>query len=149
MPILMIPEISRNAWKSAVKIMKENIAQFNITQLSPMWPLLGQVRIFHKLIRIDIQIFRNFQINPKNQISARTFNNFDWQHIDRRFGGAVCIPSICSASETVPQLIKKIFKGTNLVLAEDYQQEDFCQSKVPFAVNFYGGIGMWENLKVF
>jgi hypothetical protein len=52
--------------------------------------------------------------------------NYDWKEIDKRFGGAVCIPASCS-SDIIPSLMKQIFNGTDLQLATDYQQEHYCQ----------------------
>lgn len=77
----------------------------------------------------------------KNIFLAITFNNYDLKHIDRRFGAAICIPSICK-TEIIPQLMKQIFQDTNFILAEDYNQEDFCQVKTPISVNLSGGFGM-------
>lgn len=71
-----------------------------------------------------------------------TFNNHDLKHIERRFGGAICIPSVCSASDFVPRLMKQIFDGTNLVYSSDYNQDEFCQMKQEFSVNLSGGIGV-------
>lgn len=54
--------------------------------------------------------------------------NRGWKHLDTRFGGAVCIPAACSA-DFVPSLMKQIFNGSGLVLATDYDQNDYCQSR--------------------
>lgn len=58
----------------------------------------------------------------------RSVFNYGWKSLDTRFGGAICIPSICVASETVADLMDTIFNGTDYVLATDYNQNDYCKS---------------------
>jgi hypothetical protein len=62
--------------------------------------------------------------------------------IDQRFGGAICIPSICTEIDFIPRLMKKLFDGTNFIYADDYDQNNFCQVKNSFSVNLSGGVGM-------
>lgn len=47
--------------------------------------------------------------------------------MSKRFGGAICIPSTCS-SELARTLMYHIFNETDLILAEDYNQNNYCQS---------------------
>lgn len=54
--------------------------------------------------------------------------NREWKNMDMRFGGAVCVPASCS-TEMISQLMVEIFKGKNLTLSTDYEQEDFCQTR--------------------
>lgn len=53
--------------------------------------------------------------------------NQGWRHIDRRFGGAICIPASCPP-EIVRALMTGMFDGTNFKLASDYNQSDYCKS---------------------
>ncbi|KAG5675345.1 hypothetical protein PVAND_005255 [Polypedilum vanderplanki] len=50
--------------------------------------------------------------------------------MDHRFTGAICIPESCTA-ENVRQIMKEVFKGTDFVQAEDYEQKNYCVKKNP------------------
>jgi hypothetical protein len=45
--------------------------------------------------------------------------------------------------------MKVLFNGTNLILAEDYNQVDYCQQKNPFVMTISGILGMWAREKLF
>lgn len=54
--------------------------------------------------------------------------NREWKDMDKRFGGAVCVPASCSA-EMIGPLMNDIFKGKDLKISLEYDQEDFCQTR--------------------
>lgn len=59
--------------------------------------------------------------------SDNSFYNFGWKNQNTRFSGAICIPSTCSPN-FIEAIVKEIFYGTDLVLAADYNQTDFCKT---------------------
>jgi hypothetical protein len=67
---------------------------------------------------------------------AKQVCNLDWNENHKRFSGAVCIPAICDANQFVPRLMTEIFKDSNYVMADDYVQENFCQIKRNFELDF-------------
>ncbi|XP_070492985.1 uncharacterized protein [Chironomus tepperi] len=71
-----------------------------------------------------------------------SFFNQGWQHLDSRFGGAVCIPSTCNANTFVPQLMELILNGTKYVMSSDYDQDEFCQVKKHFLMTTSGFFGI-------
>jgi Nose resistant-to-fluoxetine protein, N-terminal domain len=56
-----------------------------------------------------------------------SYFNKQWKDLDKRFGGAICIPSTCSV-EVIPVLMSKVFNSTDFRLAMDYNQRDFCKT---------------------
>ncbi|KAG5675344.1 hypothetical protein PVAND_005254 [Polypedilum vanderplanki] len=52
--------------------------------------------------------------------------NYDWKNMDRKFGGAICIPQSCTV-ENVRQIMKEVFNETDFVQTEDYDQKNYCQ----------------------
>ena len=68
--------------------------------------------------------------------------NQGWKNLDSRFGGAVCIPSICDSNTLVPQLMEVIFNGTKYAMSSDYNQDEFCQVKKHFLMTASGVFGM-------
>lgn len=59
--------------------------------------------------------------------SDNSFYNFGWKNQNTRFSGAICIPSTCSP-KFIENIASEIFDGTDLVLASDYDQSDFCKT---------------------
>lgn len=78
------------------------------------------------------------------QASDTSFYNFEWKSLNTRFGGAACVPSSCS-SEIVKNLVEEIFSGTDLVLASDYNQTNFCKN----ANQHKNAAGVWIALTFF
>jgi hypothetical protein len=68
--------------------------------------------------------------------------NQGWENLDSRFGGAVCIPSVCNPNDFVPKLMEVVFNGTNYVMSSDYNQDEFCQVKKNFLITASGVFGM-------
>ena len=71
-----------------------------------------------------------------------SFFNQGWEHLDSRFGGAVCIPSVCNSNTFVPQLMEVVLNRTNYVMSSDYNQDEFCQLKKHFLMTASGVFGM-------
>jgi Nose resistant-to-fluoxetine protein, N-terminal domain len=59
----------------------------------------------------------------------RSLFNGGWKDMDKRFGGAICIPLSCSP-EAIPALMSEILKETEFQLSTDYNQRDFCKISV-------------------
>lgn len=57
---------------------------------------------------------------------AGSMYNRGWKNIDSRFGGAICIPESCSV-DMIRLLMEQIFNGTDLEMATDYDQKNYCQ----------------------
>ncbi|XP_070489782.1 O-acyltransferase like protein-like [Chironomus tepperi] len=62
-----------------------------------------------------------------------SLHNLKWKNIDESFGGAICIPSVCS-NDVIETITNQLFNGTTLSLSTDYDQEEFCQ--VQKSINF-------------
>ncbi|KAG5680046.1 hypothetical protein PVAND_009577 [Polypedilum vanderplanki] len=52
--------------------------------------------------------------------------NKNWNHLDNRFGGAICIPSSCRV-QNVKDIMKEVFNGSDFVQTNDYDQTEFCE----------------------
>lgn len=61
------------------------------------------------------------------QAPKQSVFNYGWHHLDTRFGGAVCVPSSCPP-EIVGNLMKAFFEDSDLILATDYNQKDYCKN---------------------
>lgn len=61
------------------------------------------------------------------QAADSSFYNYEWQSLNTRFGGAACLPSSCSP-DILRKLVEEIFEGTDLILASDYNQRNFCKN---------------------
>jgi hypothetical protein len=59
----------------------------------------------------------------------KSLYNFGWRNIDRRLGGAVCIPEVCPA-EVSRQILKNLMIESDLDVAEDYDQSKYCKPSV-------------------
>lgn len=55
--------------------------------------------------------------------------------MDESFGGAVCIPNVCN-DNIVKAIAKKLFNGTSFSIADDYNQDDFCQVQESIDFNY-------------
>jgi hypothetical protein len=60
---------------------------------------------------------------------SKSWYNFGWRNIDRRFGAAVCIPEVCP-DEVSRQLVKNLMAGSDLAAAENYNQSENCKPSV-------------------
>lgn len=67
-------------------------------------------------------------INFRKFFSGLKFYNYQWKEIEKRFGGAVCIPASCPSS-VVEVLMKHLLEGTKFQVSTDYDQELFCSFK--------------------
>lgn len=52
--------------------------------------------------------------------------NPGWQDLNKRFGGAICIPESCTP-EDVKDIMEMMFDGSDLTYATDYDQSYYCQ----------------------
>lgn len=82
----------------------------------------GTVNGQYCLVQFRATSNRTFNEGPDN-----SFINFEWKKLDERFGGAICIPASCSY-ETVKLIMEDVFHNTDLMLATDYDQKDFCKT---------------------
>lgn len=57
----------------------------------------------------------------------KSYVNVEWQKMDTRAAGTLCVPASCNAT-VVMKLMTRIFIGTNLTIAKDYNQEKVCKS---------------------
>lgn len=53
--------------------------------------------------------------------------NMEWNELNARLGGAICIPASCPP-ETVEHLVTKLFNGTEFEIAKDYNQKNYCKT---------------------
>jgi hypothetical protein len=77
-----------------------------------------------------------YQFNSKSNdtLSKRpersTWFNSGWKHLDRRFGGAVCLLAAC-----LPEIVKEVLSyqllETEFQIADDYNQADYCKTLKP------------------
>ena len=65
--------------------------------------------------------------------------NTKWKRQDERFGGAICVPSSCSAGD-IQELMEVLFKDEDLAYAADYDQNHFC---VKSEQKFSTGAAFW------
>lgn len=56
-----------------------------------------------------------------------SLQNFGWIDQHKRYGGAVCLPLSCEP-EIARNLMSKIFEGTKLSVAKDYNQNEYCRT---------------------
>jgi hypothetical protein len=56
--------------------------------------------------------------------------NLGWKKLNRRFGGAVCLPSSCSPAN-VKSILNILLKETGFKVANDYDQSDYCKRLNP------------------
>lgn len=83
----------------------------------------GNVRGKYCLIQFYSSSNRTIRQGPGSNLF-----NYQWKKMQERFGGAVCTPSSCT-SEVLKVISEELFNGTDLVLATDYDQNDFCKIK--------------------
>jgi hypothetical protein len=67
--------------------------------------------------------------------TALSIHNLKWKKIDESFGGAICIPSVCS-SDAIETITNQLFNKTSLSLTTDYNQEEFCQEQKSINANY-------------
>lgn len=68
--------------------------------------------------KLNVTISKSSELSPLNT---------GWKHLDKRFGGAICLPQAC-APKTVTKFLKKIFEISDFVIADDYEQADYCKT---------------------
>jgi hypothetical protein len=56
-----------------------------------------------------------------------TPSNVYWKKMNERFGGAICVPDSCTASD-VRNLMKVVLSDSDYEQTDDYEQSRFCQS---------------------
>lgn len=62
--------------------------------------------------------------------------NVEWKHLSLRSGVGVCFPASCS-SDDIREMISELLGGTNLKVAEEYNQSEYCKKVKPFDVGIY------------
>lgn len=122
------------ATTKALEPLEGNTAWFNIIRQKRKSKKFHQVRFLFD--SFNLLRLKSFAIDS----DASEMNN-GWKHLSQRFSGAVCIPSSCSSS-TVAMLMKHIFNGTDLRVAQDYQQSDFCQTRSTKKFQAIDSLGM-------
>jgi len=60
------------------------------------------------------------------QTPVKSSLNSGWRNIDTRFGAGICLPSSCSP-EIIESLMMNVFKDSDYVYADDYDQADYCK----------------------
>jgi Nose resistant-to-fluoxetine protein, N-terminal domain len=73
-----------------------------------------------------VQFYSTSNRTASNPPSQSIYNK-GWKEMDKRFGGAICIPSTCPV-EVIPVLMSKVFNATDFRLVTDYKQRDFCRT---------------------
>lgn len=73
--------------------------------------------------------------------TVQSLYNLKWNNVDKTFGGAVCVPSVCG-SDFIKTLVTYMFNGTNLTLTTDYNQDDFCQVQKSVELSFSQNVTM-------
>ncbi|CAG9811485.1 unnamed protein product [Chironomus riparius] len=73
-----------------------------------------------------VQFYYNSSQNVEKVKPKQSYLNRGWKRLDERFGGAVCLPESCE-SDDVKKIMMKLFSGSDLELAEDYSQADYCK----------------------
>jgi hypothetical protein len=61
--------------------------------------------------------------------------NSGWRNLNKRFGGAVCLPAICSP-EVVKQFLSFWLNETGYKVAADYYQADYCKTTESVSASF-------------
>ena len=73
-----------------------------------------------------VQFYYNSSQNVQKVKPKQSYLNRGWKKLDERFGGAVCLPESCE-SDDVKKIVKKLFYGSGLMVAEDYSQAGYCK----------------------
>lgn len=85
-------------------------------------PLAGKVQGQHCMIQL---------VSAKNhtveQGAVSSFYNFGWKNLQRSFGAAICMPASCSP-EKIRHFVTQKLTGNDLILADDYDQNDYCKT---------------------
>jgi hypothetical protein len=81
--------------------------------------IIGQHCLFQFYSKSNGTISRHQSNNPLNP---------RWNHMDERFGGAICLPASCKP-ETVKKILFFLLERSDYKVAEDYEQADYCKTK--------------------
>ena len=57
----------------------------------------------------------------------KNFINQGWNHLDSRFGGAICLPAVCKP-DTVKTILYFLLNGSDYNVADDYEQANYCKT---------------------
>jgi hypothetical protein len=56
----------------------------------------------------------------------KSFYNFGWKNINKRFGGAICLPESCTV-EDIEEILEQVLKESDYMQANYYDQKEYCQ----------------------
>lgn len=85
-------------------------------------PQIGRVEGQHCMIQ-----FYSGKNHTVTQGPVSSFYNFGWKNLHRSFGAAICLPASCSPQKT-RNFVRKKLAGTDLIIADDYDQSDYCKT---------------------
>ena len=68
-------------------------------------------------------------------LKGSSLRNLKWKDVDVSFGGAVCIPNECG-NDVIKSITDQLFKGKDLNLSTDYEQQEICQVQKPPSFGF-------------
>jgi hypothetical protein len=71
-----------------------------------------------------VQFYYNSSQHVEKVKPKQSYLNRGWKKLDERFGGAVCLPESCESYD-VKRIMRKLFSGSGLVVAEDYDQDGY------------------------
>lgn len=77
----------------------------------------GQHCLYQFYSKLNDTISKSSELSPLNT---------GWKHLDKRFGGAICLPQAC-APKTVTKFLKILFETSDFGIADDYEQADYCK----------------------
>ena len=80
--------------------------------------IIGQHCLFQFYSKSNETIPKDFHISSFN---------YGWKGLDRRFGGAICLPAAC-APGTVNKVLHLLLHGSDYAIADDYDQADYCKT---------------------
>jgi hypothetical protein len=70
-----------------------------------------------------------------SSVPTKSFLNAGWKDLDVRSGVGVCFPASCSPYD-IREIVSELLDGTDLKVARDYNQADYCKKAQSFEFGF-------------